>query len=236
MSSDKIVLSAEKREITGKKVRNIRLLGKVPAIVYEKGKDSINIAIDYIPLTKVWSAAGTSQPVELTVGKNNYLTMIKDVHVDPAKNTIMHVAFHAVNKNDPVEAEVPVQIEGDVPAEKLGNFIVRPNTTVLIKALPADLPESLIVMADMLENPGDRVTVGDVIIPPNVEVLTEAEAPLAVVEEPKAVEEPEEEEEATDVDAADVPSENGGEDKDGDSEDADKSDKDNSKSDSKPEK
>jgi large subunit ribosomal protein L25 len=134
--------------------------------------------------------------------------MIKDVHIDPAKNTIMHVAFHAVNANDPVEAEVPVHIEGEVPAEKQGNFIVRQNDTVIVEALPANLPEFMVVDAALLVNPGDHITVADIKPIANVEILSEPELTLAVVEEPRAVEEPEETEV---VDAADVPSANGGE-------------------------
>ncbi len=206
--SDIIELQAQKREITGKKVRSLRNSGVIPATLYEKGQESVNVAIEYVPLTKAWAAAGTGQPVELTVGTKKYLTMIKDVHMDPAKNTIMHVAFHAVNANDPVEAEVPVHIEGDVPAEKLGNFIVRQNDHVLVKALPANLPEALIVSAEKLEHPGDNITVADIIPVANVEILSEPELTLATVEEPRVQEEPEETEE---VDAADVPSDNGGE-------------------------
>jgi large subunit ribosomal protein L25 len=197
--SDIIVLQAEKREITGKKVRSLRSSGIVPATLYEKGQESVNVAVEYVPMTKVWATAGTGQPVELTVGSKKYLTMIKDVHMDPAKNTIMHVAFHAVNANDPVEAEVPVHIEGEVPAEKLGNFIVRQNDHILVKALPANLPEFMVVDAAKLVDPGDHLTVADVKPVANVET----------VEEPRVQEEPEEDETA--VDAADVPSDNGGE-------------------------
>ncbi|MFT4532219.1 MAG: large subunit ribosomal protein L25 [Candidatus Saccharimonadales bacterium] len=206
--SDNIELIAEKRVITGKKVRSIRAEGYIPATVYEKGKESINIRVPYIPLQKAYSAAGQGQPVYLTVEKEKYLTMIKDVHMDPAKNTIMHVAFHAVNKNDPVEAEIPVHIEGEVPAEQQGNFIVRPNDHVLVKALPANLPEVLNVLAASLLVPGDHLTVADIAAVENVEFLSEPEMVLATVEEPRAVEEEPEVEEG--VDAADVPSDNGG--------------------------
>lgn len=205
--SDTIELNAEKREITGKKVQKIREDGYIPAVIYEKGKESLNIRVQYIPLTKAYSSAGQGQPVELTVGTQKYLTMIKDVHIDPAKNTIMHVAFHAVNANDPVEAEIPVHIEGDVPAEQLGNFIVRPNDHILVKALPAKLPEVINIDASKLENPGDHLTVADVAAIADVEILSEPEMVLATVEEPRAIEEEPEAEE--DVDAADVPSDNG---------------------------
>lgn len=216
--SESIALVAEKREITGKKVRTLRNEGFIPGTVYEKGKPSLNVRVPYIPLTKAYAHAGQGQPVELTVDKKKYLTMIKDVHIDPAKNTIMHVAFHAVNAKDPVEAEIPVHIEGEVPAEKLGNFIVRPNDHVLVKALPANLPESLNVSAEKLEEPGDHLTVADLTIPADVEMLSEPELTLATVEEPRKVEEPEPEE---DVDAADVPSAHGS-DEDDESDEEDK--------------
>jgi large subunit ribosomal protein L25 len=206
--SDNIELVAEKRTVTGKKVRSIRRDGMVPATIYENGKESINVQVSYIPMSKTYTAAGLGQPVYLTVGSEKYLTMIKDVHIDPAKNTIMHVAFHAVNANDPVEAEVPVHIEGEVPAEKLGNFIVRPNDTVEVKALPANLPEFMVVDAALLVNPGDHITVADIKPIANVEIISEPELTLATVEEPRVQEEPEETEA---VDAADVPSDNGGE-------------------------
>lgn len=204
--SDSIELVAEKREVTGKKVRHLRAEGKVPATVYEKGKESLNVMVPYLALNKAYEQAGMGQPVELTLGSKKILTMIKDVHVDPARNVIVHVAFHAVDANKPVEAEIPVHIEGEVPAEKLGNFIVRPHDHIEVKALPADLPEYVAVSAEKLEQPGDHLTVADIKPIPNVEFISEPETVLATVEEPRAVEEPEPEEV---VDAADVPSAHG---------------------------
>lgn len=207
--SDSIELVAEKREITGKKVRNLRNEGYVPATIYEKGKESINVRVPYVPLSKAYASAGMGQPVELTVNNKKILTMIKDVHVDPAKNTIMHVAFHAVNANDPVEAEIAVHIVGDIPAEQAGNFIVRQNDHVTVKAIPAELPESFEVSGEKLAEPGDHITAADLSVPAKVELITEPETVLATVEEPRKVEEPEPEAE---VDAADVPSAHGGDD------------------------
>lgn len=206
MSSDVFELTAEKRDATGKKVKQLRREGLVPATLYEKGKDSLNVSIAYMPMVKAYEAVGQGQPVELTVDSKKYLTMIKDVHMDPVKNTIMHVAFHSVDKNKLVEAEVAVHLEGDAPALKVGNFINRPNDHVLVQAKPSDLPESLSVNVDKLENPGDTVTVADIIAVPHVEILSEANNVLAVVEEPRVEEETNEEV----VDAADVPSDHGG--------------------------
>jgi large subunit ribosomal protein L25 len=208
--ADTIELLAEKREITGKKVRILRNEGYTPATVYEKGKESINVRVSYLSLVKAYRQVGQSQPISLVVDGKKYLTMIKDAHIDPTRNTIMHVAFHAVNAKDPVEAEIPVTITGDVPAEKAGNFIVRPNDHVLVKALPANLPEELTVSAESLILPGDHLSVADLDAIEGVEILSDSDMTLAVVEEPRAaVEEPEEAAEA--IDPSDVPSANGGE-------------------------
>lgn len=208
MSSDMVKVSARKREEIGKKVKKLRADGFVPGTVYEKGKESISVAVEYVPMVKAYSAVGLSQPIELSVDKKNYLTMIKDIHMDPVRNELMHVSFHAVNKNDPVEAEVPVHLNGDAPAVSKGNFINRPNDVVSVKALPADLPEVLNVDLSGLENPGDTLTVADLDVITNVEILSEPNMVLVVVEEPRVQEEEPEAAEA--VDASDVPAANGG--------------------------
>lgn len=208
--STKIELKAQSREVTGKKVKAVRREGNIPATIYQHGKESDNVQVDYQEFVKVFSSAGYGQPVEIDVDGKTRLAMIKQVDVNPAKNTYMHIEFHAVRADRVVEAEIPVKIVGDVPAERSGNFLVRPNDTVMVKAKPADLPEEYEVSAETLVEPGDSVTVADIkSIGNGVEMVSEPTLTLAIVEEPQAVEEPEEDEDA-DVDAADVPSEHGG--------------------------
>jgi len=232
MSSDKIILSAEKRLITGKKVRALRDQGILPANVYEKGQESITVQIPFMEMVKAWKQAGKHTPIELDVDGQAHLTMIKSVSYDPVKATLTHVSFHAINRNDPVEAEVPIKIEGDVPAVQQGNFIVRPNKEVIVKALPANLPDVLIALAETLLEPGDSLKVSDLKVPENVEIITDGDLPIAIVEEPRAVEEPEVEEEE-EVDPADVPSDHGteGEESTEDKDGKDSESKDDAKSD-----
>jgi ribosomal protein L25 (general stress protein Ctc) len=73
--SDTLELIAEKREITGKKVQSIRRGGFVPATVYEKGKESTNVQIAYVPMSKAYAAVGLGQPVSLVIDNKKYLTM-----------------------------------------------------------------------------------------------------------------------------------------------------------------
>lgn len=217
MSSKAIILQAEKREITGKKVKALRRSGKVPAVVYERGQESENIIVEALPLSRVWSAAGKHHIVQLEYAGASRLTLIKDVDFDPVKGAMTHVAFHAIKQNEKVEAEIPVEITGDVPAERLGFFLVKPMTEVQVKALPADLPDKLEVSGESLENVGDSVTVADLTVPANVEIMTEPDRTLAVVEESRAEIEAAAEEEVAEGEegaesAADVPSEHGAKD------------------------
>jgi large subunit ribosomal protein L25 len=58
---------------------------------------------------------------------------------------------------------------------------------VLVKAVPAKLPEFLEYDAEKLENIGDHATVADLVVPEGVEILTEPEHSIATVYEPSAL-------------------------------------------------
>ena len=206
--SDSISLVADPRTVTGSKVKNLRAEGFIPATIYQKGKESVSVQVQYQPFVKAYTAAGLGQPVELQVGKETRLAMIKEVDVDPARHTYRHIAFHAVRADRVVEAEIPVIVEGDAPAEVAGNVVKYPNDIVLVKAIPAKLPENITVSAELLKEAGDSITVADIKAIPDVEIASAPETQLAVAEEPRVVEEEPEETEV--VDAADVPSDNGG--------------------------
>ena len=209
MSSDKITLSADLREVTGKKVKSIRKDGLVPAVIYEKGKESINLHVPYMPLQKAYSAVGLGQPIEITLDKKKYLVMIKDVHMDPVKNTIMHVAFHAVNANEAIEAQVHLKMVGQAPASALG-LLVRLNVDhITVKGLPGDMPDHIEVDVSEVTTEDDDIRAVSLNIPSNVEAVDfDPDRVIVSVTIPRAVVEEVEEEV---VDPAEVPSDNGGE-------------------------
>ena len=209
MSSDKITLSADLREVTGKKVKSIRKDGLVPAVIYEKGKESINLHVPYMPLQKAYSSVGLGQPIEITLDKKKYLVMIKDVHMDPVKNTIMHVAFHAVNANEAIEAQVLLKMVGQAPASALG-LLVRLNTDhITVKGLPGDMPDNIEVDVSEVTTEDDDIRAVSLNIPSNVEAVDfDPERVIVSVTIPRAVVEEVEEEV---VDPTEVPSDNGGE-------------------------
>ena len=186
MSSEKISLQLEKRTIVGKGLNAMRRSGVVPGTVYERGKESVSVSAPYSVLSKVFADAGKNHPVHLEIGTDKRLAMIKDVDFDPVKNTITHVAFHAVKQNEKVEAEVPVELNDNTPAERANLMIIRSIDHVEVEALPANLPEAFVLDAEKLVEVGDKITVADLIVPQGVEIMTDPETVLAVVEEPRA--------------------------------------------------
>ncbi len=186
MSDQDITLTLQSRAEVGKAVKQLRRDGQVPAVIHDHGKDSIHVMGSYVELSKVYRAAGKHHPVELTVGGKKYLAIIRDADFEPRKNTLRHIVFNAIEQNKPVETEVPIVFDGDAEAEKVGLIVLRQLDNVEVKALPKDLPDELTVDISGLKEVGDKLHVSDLVVPNGVEVLTEAEHPVAMVDEPRA--------------------------------------------------
>jgi large subunit ribosomal protein L25 len=170
---DKITLKVDLRTLHGKKAKQLRKEGVVPAIVYGPGIEPVSVQAAYNDIEKVWRHAGKHTPVQLTVDTKKRIAMIKDVDIEPAKNRIRHVSFHAVKANEPVVAEVPIRLvgEGESEAERAGLVVLQSLDRFEVRALPMDLPEALEVSILELKEAGERVTLGDIQLPENVELV-----------------------------------------------------------------
>lgn len=192
MSQDSISLTLTPREVTGKAVKHLRKSGQVPAVIHDHGKDSVHVQGEYLAMLKVWQAAGKHHPVELKAGDHSFTVLIKTAEFDPQKHMLTHMVFNAVNRNQKVEAEIPIHPrygEGNEssPAERGGLIVLSQLDTVQVKAIPTKLPDFLEYDAEKLIEIGDHVTVADLIVPEGVEVETEAEHAVATVYEPSAL-------------------------------------------------
>ncbi len=192
MAQDSINLTLEPREVTGKAVKHLRRQGTLPAVVHDHGKDSLHVQGDYVTLFKVWQKAGKHHPIELKTGDKSYVVLIKDAAFDPKKHRLTHLVFNAVDRNQKVDAEIPVRprYEEDnesSPAERNGLIVLTHLETVQVKAIPSSLPDYFEYDAEKLVEIGDNVTVADLAIPEGVEIETEAEHAIATVYEPSAL-------------------------------------------------
>jgi large subunit ribosomal protein L25 len=187
-----ISITLQKREVTGKQVKQLRREGMVPAVIHDHGKPSIVVAGVYMDVARTYRRAGKHHPVSIEADGKKYTALIKRVDLDPKKNTLTHIVFNAVTANQKVDAEVPVRIKLDegnesTPAERAGLIVLHNLESVEVVATPSKIPEVLEFDGEKLVEVGDVATVADLIVPAGVEVKTEAEHQIASVFEPSAL-------------------------------------------------
>ncbi len=186
MSNDAIAVELQERTVVRKGLQGLRASGFIPAVIHDHGKQSIHVMGEFVQLSKVYSAAGKHHPVQLTVGKQHHLALIKDVDFEPAKHRMRHIVFQAIKQDEETEAEVPIVFKDvEIPAEKLSLLLLKQLDRVQVKALPKDLPDELVVDPGKLAEVGDHVTVADLEVPEGVTVLTDPLSQIAVIEMPK---------------------------------------------------
>lgn len=175
------------REVIGKGLNRMRADGSVPAVIHNHGQPSLHVMAPETELLRIYRVAGKHHPLNLEVGSDKYLALIKDAHFNPVKRKLEHIVFQAIRQDEAVEAEVPIRLEGDAPAERTGLIVLRQLDAVEIEALPKDLPDELVISAESLAELHDKLVVGDLKVPQGVTILTDAEHPIATVAEPRAV-------------------------------------------------
>ena len=179
-------LTAEKREIFGKKLGNARDEGKLPVVVYGPKKETTSLFVSTPDFKKIWKQAGESTIVTLEIDKKPVDTLIHEVAVNPVSEEPLHADFYAAAMDKPVKAEIPLEFEGVSPAVKgKGATLLKVFHSIEVEALPKDLPKLLIVNIEKLENIGDNLTVSDIKLPSGVQFVMKPEETIAVAEAEK---------------------------------------------------
>lgn len=164
--------------------------GKVPAVIYGKGFDSVSIAIDRKEFSQVFKAAGTSNLIDMVVNDKKVKTLINDFQLNPITGEIEHVDFLKVNMKEKIHAEVPIKFIGDSPAviDMEGSFI-NPVDSIEIECLPADLLSEIEIDLSVLDDFEKNIKVSDLKLPETITILSDLEEIIAFVQEPRSEEE-----------------------------------------------
>lgn len=202
--ADATVLKLDERTIIGKGLGKMRRDGLIPAVVHDHGKQSIHAQGTLVDFKKAYETAGKNHPIDLKVGDKTYLALFKDVSYKPPKHLMQHVVFQAVSQNEKVEAEVPIEMIGNPPAERIGLIVLHQLDNVVVEALPRDLPDHFEIDAEKLAELHDKITVGDLVVPSGVTIVTEPEHAIATVVETRATSAAEEEAAEAEEAAADA--------------------------------
>lgn len=185
-TSKKLELTASAREITGARVRHLRADGILPAVLYGKGQEAVNLQLPMKDFERTYREAGESTLIYLNVGKDAYPTIIKDVGRDAVSGAPIHADFYKVSLTEKIKAMVPVVFVGESSAVKdLKAIFVRNVNELEVEALPQNLPHEISVDISSLANFGDQITLGDIKIADAV-LVGGADEIVATVQEPKS--------------------------------------------------
>lgn len=193
--SNKHILSASPRKITGRKIKALRSQGFIPANVFGKDLKSQSLQVKAADFSKLYKGVGESTLVYLSVEgeKEDRPVMVHDVALHPVTDQILHVDFHQVNLKEKTTASVAIKLTGEAPAEKeKQGILVQQLSELEIEALPEDMPESVEISIESLTTEGDTLQIKDIKLSGKLTVKSDPEA-IVVKIEPLAKEEPKEE-------------------------------------------
>jgi len=188
---EKIKLQAKKRDIVGKGLAAIRNEGAVPAVLYGKEKENINLSVNKKEFDHIYKLSGESSLILLEIdGDKSKNVLVKDVSKDPVHGSVLHVDFYQVKMSEKITTNVPLVFTGDSKAViDLSGSLITNKDEVEVECLPGDLPHEIEVDITVLEDFDSVIHIKDIKVPEGVEIKDDPEETLALVEPPRSEEE-----------------------------------------------
>lgn len=174
----KLTLHSSVRTVLGKKVKQIRKEGLIPGNIFGNNFTSTAISFPYKDFLLVYRVARETGIVYIQIDKEKeeIPTLVKNVQKHPVKDTVLHVDFRKVNLKEKVSAEVPVEIAGQSAAvTQKGGVLLTQSNSLLIEALPQDIPHAIIVDISVLKEIGNEIKVKDLSKSTSYEIKEDAE-------------------------------------------------------------
>lgn len=189
----KYVLKAQKRDLVGSKVKNLRKSGITPAVVFGKSVESLSLAVNAVEFLKVYRQAGETNLIWLKIDgeTKERPTLIKSMSFGPVKNEVLNIDFHQVNLKEKVNAFVPIELIGESELIHSGQAILSQNLNEIeVECLPTDIPEKFEIDTVILKEIGDSIKVSDIKVSSDVEIKTDLDSIVVSLSEPQKEEEP----------------------------------------------
>ena len=178
------VLDAQAREAgTKNDARRVRVGGKIPAVVYGAGKDSLPVAVDPKQVLRILhSKTGHNTIFDFAVaGGERTKAMIVDWLYEPIKGHLLHIDVKRIAMDKVLRVKVPIQLKGEALGVKQdGGILEHVLREVEVECLPAEIPSH--IEADVTELVfGKVLRVSDLPQSGNVKFLTDANQTVAHV-------------------------------------------------------
>jgi len=187
-----LAIDVQKRAGTGTNAnRRLRQSGKIPAVVYGGGKDTVPIQVDrktLIDLMKTGESENAIFLLKLADSGQERHAMIRDMQVDPLTRQVMHIDFQRILMTEKVKVQVPVELTGTAYGVKTeGGMIDFVHREVAVECLPGDIPKH--VDLDVTElRIGQHVEARELKLPEGVTLAEEPDRVIVALSHTKAEE------------------------------------------------
>jgi len=166
----------------------LRVTGRVPAVIYGRKIRPQNLEVTLTDIEDlIHHSVSETILVDLTVegeAKSRRLALVQEVQHHPLSRKVLHVDFHEVAENEKVTVTVPVETTGEAAGVKTaGGVLEHVLFKIKVRALPKDLPEVITVDVTPLEI-GQSIHLGEIPLPPGVEVIGDRKVPVISVAAP----------------------------------------------------
>ena len=197
------------REQTGSAAaRRLRREGLIPGVLYGRGQTPHAISVPERELRRVLTGShGLHAILDVVLAgqKTTHASILKDYQQDPLRGRISHVDLQEVRLDQPIQAQVVVELVGEPAGVKEGGVLSQVAREINVEALPMTIPDRLeLDVSEMHIN--DTLRLAD--LPPR-EGVTYLDDPdetvLATVTMPTQIVEPEPEEEEGLEEGVEVP-------------------------------
>ena len=185
-----VELEVFNRESLGKQAnKKYRKDGFIPAVIYGKNKDNLNILVDPIKLKKLLkNEAGENTIIEMKLDKSDLKknVLLKDAHLDTLTSDPLHLDFYEITEGMDVKVSAPLLFTGKPEGVKNGGVIQTLSNEIKIECLPTNIPNIIEINISDL-NIGDTLRVKDIKPMDGIEILSNPESTIISVLAPRLV-------------------------------------------------
>lgn len=149
----------------------LRAFGQVPAVVYGHGIQPLAVSVDWRALRSALTTdAGANALINLEVGADTHLAVVRDMQRHPIRHDVLHVDFQVVSRDEVISMDVPLVLHGENETIQKtdGATIEQQMHTLAIKSKPGNIPNEIPVDISGLEV-GTTIRVSDLTLPAGVE-------------------------------------------------------------------
>jgi large subunit ribosomal protein L25 len=180
---DNNTLEAQPRTSGNKNAaRRVRQEGKIPAVVYGAGQDSLPVAVDPRQVTRILnSETGHNTIFDLALDGAKTKAMIVDWQYEPIKGKLLHIDVKRIAMDEKLAVMVPIELVGEPAGVKTqGGILDQMLREVEIECLPSDIPSHIDVdVSDLVF--GKVLRVADLPHSDRLKFLTDENQPVAHV-------------------------------------------------------